>query len=272
MHPNLSFEQAPPISVPFRFFLVAPWFGVAAGMLLVWTGNQAVVSRWSSVALALTHLLVVGFMLQAMVGALFQFVPVAAGGNVWKPRLVASALQPMLLIAALSLVAGFLTGDGKLLRLAAGMFLPAIALLAAILGSALLRTPARGPTVRALRLAVVGLAVTVLLGLVLAEGLAAGHSWPLVEIATVHAGWGLGGWALMLLVGVSYLVVPMFQLTPPFPDGFARVLPFALFGTVVAWSAQLLGLGGRWVSVVWFAGLSLAAAFGSATLSLQSRR
>ena len=81
MHPNLSFEQAPPVSVPYRFFLTAPLFGVAAGLLLVWLGESAVASRWSGGALALTHLLAVGFMLQAMTGAVMQFVPVAAGGR-----------------------------------------------------------------------------------------------------------------------------------------------------------------------------------------------
>ena len=81
MHPNLSFDQAPPVSVPFRFFLTAPWFGVAAGLLLAWSGDLAVASRWTGQALALTHLLVAGYLLQAMTGALFQFVPVAAGGG-----------------------------------------------------------------------------------------------------------------------------------------------------------------------------------------------
>jgi hypothetical protein len=272
MHPNLSFEQAPPISVPFRFFLAAPWFGVAAGLLLVWFGDLAVASRWSPAALALTHLMAVGFMLQAMIGALFQFVPVAAGGNVWRPRLVAGVVQPMLLIAALLLVAGFLTAAGGLFRLAAGIFVATIVFLVVVIGSALLRTPARGATVRALRLAVGGLAATVLIGGVLAEGLAAGHGWPLVEMANVHAGWGLGGWALMLLVGVSYFVVPMFQLTPPFPKRFAQLLPLGLAGAVTAWSLQLFGIGADWMKVVWFFGLSLAAAYAAVTLSLQFRR
>jgi len=35
MHPNLSFDQAPPISVPYRFFLTAPWFGMLAGLLVM---------------------------------------------------------------------------------------------------------------------------------------------------------------------------------------------------------------------------------------------
>ena len=41
MHPNLSFEQAPAISVPYRFFLTAPLFGAAAGLLLAWLGPAA---------------------------------------------------------------------------------------------------------------------------------------------------------------------------------------------------------------------------------------
>jgi hypothetical protein len=66
MQPGLSFEQAPPISVPFRFFLTAPLFGMAAGLLLLWQGPAALASRWTSVALALT--ICSRFMLQAMRG------------------------------------------------------------------------------------------------------------------------------------------------------------------------------------------------------------
>ena len=38
MPADLSFDQAPPIGVPFRFFLTAPWFGVAAGCLATLPG------------------------------------------------------------------------------------------------------------------------------------------------------------------------------------------------------------------------------------------
>ncbi|MCZ7654672.1 MAG: hypothetical protein M5R42_10950 [Rhodocyclaceae bacterium] len=101
MQPGLSFEQAPPISVPFRFFLTAPLFGMAAGLLLLWQGPQAFVSRWTPVALALTHLLAVGFMLQAMCGALLQMLPVAAGANIWQPRRVTHLTHAGLTIGTL---------------------------------------------------------------------------------------------------------------------------------------------------------------------------
>jgi hypothetical protein len=272
MHPNLSFEQAPPISVPYRFFLTAPWFGVAAGVLLVSVGESAVATRWSSEALALTHLLVVGYMLQAMSGALLQFVPVAAGGNVWRPRLVAGLVHPGLILAALALVVAFLTSSGGLFRLAGTVFLVTIGFFVAVVGLALMRTPARGATILSLRLAVSSLLVTVLLGATLAEALASARSWPMIELANVHAAWGLGGWGLLLLAGVSYYVVPMFQLTPAYPVGFARWLSPLLLVVLLVWSLQIDGSSPPWQRLVWLAGLALAGVFAVVTLWLQKHR
>ena len=48
----LSFDQAPPISVPFRFFLTAPLFGIAAGLALLFGDGNALASRWEPLALA----------------------------------------------------------------------------------------------------------------------------------------------------------------------------------------------------------------------------
>jgi predicted outer membrane lipoprotein len=271
VHPNLSFEQAPPIGVPLRFLLTAPWFGVAAGLLLAWSGETAVASRWTPHALAIVHLLVAGYLLQAMSGALFQFVPVAAGGNVWRPRLVAGVLHPALALAAVTLATGLFLFDGVLLRIAAGLFAMAVTFQVVVVGTALWRTPARGPTIVALRLAVAGLAVTITLGLSLAEGLAGDHPWPMATITGVHAAWGLGGWILMLVLGVSYFVVPMFQLTPPYPAAFARRAPWVLVALLGLWSLQLLASPG-WLEPAWPAGLLVAAAYAALTLWLQQHR
>lgn len=179
MHPNLSFDQAPPISVPYRFFLAAPWFGVMAGILLAWSGADALASRWTPEALALTHLIALGFMLQAMSGAVFQFIPVAVGGNVWRPRLVANAVQPVLVLATLLLVAGLLFSLPGLLSAAVPLFLLAVGGFVIAVALALWRTPATGMTLWAMRMAIGGLAVTVLLGSLLAESLARGLAVPL---------------------------------------------------------------------------------------------
>lgn len=272
MHASLSFDQAPPISVPYRFFLVAPWFGALAGILLAWAGADALASRWTPEALALTHLIALGFMLQAMCGAMFQFIPVAVGGNVWRPKLVAITVQPLLLVATPLLVAGLLFGRPLLLSTAAPLFLLAIGGFVTVVTVALWQTPATGMTLWAMRMAIAGLAITVLLGSLLAEALAHGFAVPVIELTNVHLGWGLGGWALMLLAGVSYHVVPMFQLTRPYPAWFTRSFGLLLLGLLLAWSSRLIWDDARWAPLVVFPLLAILSVYAGTTLWLQYTR
>lgn len=272
MHPNLSFEQAPPLSVPFRFFLTAPLFGVAAGLLLFVQGDAMLGSRWMPSTLAGTHLMVVGFMLQSMCGALLQFVPVAAGGNIWRPRLVAGVVHPLLAVAALLLATAFLTERPLLFLAAAYSFVLALGIYLLVAGIALWRTEARGATIAALRIALAGLLVTLILGVTLATGLAHGSELPLLSLTDIHAAWGLGGWAMILLAGVAYYVVPMFQLTPAYPTWLARGIPWALLAVLLLWTTQYFGFSEGTRIALLLAGLGVAGIFAAETLHLQSRR
>lgn len=279
MHPNLSFEQAPPISVPYRFFLTAPWFGVAAGLLLAWLGPAALESRWAPGALALTHLLTVGFLLQAMCGGLLQFVPVATGGNVWQPRRLAAWVHPLVTVAALCLAAGFVWSQPPLFQVAVPLFGVGVGGFIVVVTLSLLGTAAHGMTIQVMRVALFGLAVTLVLGVALASALGwqadfqAG--WPLAAISDVHAAWGLGVWALLLVIGVSYLAVPMFQLTPSYPVWLTRLVPFGILLAIAVSSLQLLldDLSFRpWLSAALLAAILLAALYAGGTLWLQARR
>lgn len=279
MQPTLSFEQAPPISVPYRFFLTAPLFGAAAGLLPLFLGPETFQSRWSPGVLAITHLIVAGFMLQAMCGALLQFVAVVAGANIWRPRWVAAVVHPLITAGAISLAAAFLTDQRALFLLAAAAFVAALGLFLTVMAMALLKTPARGMSILVLRLAVFGLLVTAALGVILAVTMAFAESpfahWPVAALINLHVAWGLGGWALMLVIGVSYMVVPMFQMTPAYPERFARVLPAGLLACLCLWTLQLVAGGGvsqAWQPAVAFAGVALAGSFAATTLWLQSRR
>ncbi len=274
MQPGLSFEQAPPISVPFRFFITAPIFGMAAGLLLLWQGPAALASRWTGVALALTHLVAVGFMLQAMCGALLQMLPVAAGANIWQPRRVTQLTHAGLTIGTLLLLAGFLFEQALFFRIAVPFMTASLGAFALIVLVALFNTPAKGPTILALRIAVFGLIVTISLGATLASTFGWQLALPLTEITHVHAAWGLGGWSLLLVAGVAYLVVPMFQLTPPYPAWLTRSFSVTLFCLLAAWSITWLPLqrpDGLQAALACAAAL-LAALFAAVTLRLQARR
>lgn len=280
----LSFDQAPPISVPYRFFLTAPLFQMLAGALLLVEGDALLASRWTPGALALTHLFTVGFMLQAMLGALMQFIPVVAGGNLWRPRLIAGVAHPLLTLAALLLATAFLSGAPLAFRLAGGLFALAAGVLLPAIGMALARRLPPTPTLQALRLSTSGLAVTVLLGLGLLHSLHSGSAWPLPLLTDIHLGWGLGVWGLGLLAGASYVVVPMFQLTPPYPKALSRLLLPGLLLAAVLGSLPLLppllphDLSAATPQLALLAGigqflaLALAAVFAGSTLILQGRR
>lgn len=271
MQPVLSFEQAPPISVPFRFFLTAPLFGIAAALLMLWQPSALLDSRWTPAAFALTHLFALGFMLQVMCGALLQMIPVVVGANIWQPRRVTLFTHAGLTIGTILLAAGFVAESPALFRVATpflGISLGGFTLVVLV---ALLRTPAEGPTIIAMRLSVLAFLVTILLG----TALGASSGWPVVlpaiDWTDIHAAWGLAGWSLLLVIGVAFLVVPMFQLTPAYPGLLARGVPAVLFALLCLWS-----FGSQYADAARTAlgclGAALAAWFALVTLRLQSQR
>lgn len=272
MQALMSFESAPPYAAPLRFFLTAPLFAVLAGLLIAFEGPDIYVSRWMPAALAVTHLLTLGFMLQMMFGALIQILPVVAGANLPRPLLVATIVHAGLSIGALLLAAGFYFAVPILLSSAAGLLaLTVIVFLAAAL-RALIGISSTSPTIRGLKLAMFALAVVVSLGVVMAQALAYGWALPLPMLTDLHAGWGLGGWAGVLLAAIAYVVVPMFQLTPGYPARASWWYPVAMLALLLLWSSAVLadspGLIRFSQALAALAGL----AFAGLTLRLQCKR
>ncbi|MCC6334122.1 MAG: hypothetical protein IT380_09070 [Myxococcales bacterium] len=268
----LSLEQAPPWSVPLRFFFTAPLFGVAAGVVGAWRGAELVSTRWAPAAVAAVHLITAGFMLQVMVGALLQVLPVAAGANVWRPRLVAGVVHPLITVGAVALAAGFLGLGQPALQLATVLLGAGVTVFVVATGVALLRSPAIGPTLPTLKLAVLGLAVAAGLGVSLAAQLGFSLPLPLGALVDLHVAWATLGWGVMLVAAVAYLVVPMFQLTPPYPLAVARAVPAGLVVALVAWTG---GVAFDSRALSWLGAVLGAAAllgFAAQTLALQRRR
>ncbi len=269
--PGLTYQQAPPFSVPLRFFLTAPIFLFLAGVALLLPGAAAW-QRWSPVALAVVHLVALGFLTMVMVGALLQLLAVAAGAPVLGARLLAAGVHGLLTPATLLLAAGLgLPQPGLLYPALALVALSLVMFLAAVAAS--LRRALRSATVWAMAVAAFALLLT------LALGLALGGSrlglWPLANFAVwvdVHAGWGLLGWVFVLLAGVAYVVVPMFQLTPGYPHRVQTFLvPAVLAGLLCLSLAWGLGIG----PLAKPAELLLAAClaiFAGVTLHLQRQR
>jgi hypothetical protein len=271
---GLLFEQAPPVSVPLRFLLTAPWFAVLAAALLGWVGPDALASRWTPALLGVTHLLTLGFMASAMMGALLQILPVVGGVAVKPAGLVAAIVHPALALGALSLATGLACELRWTVRVAVVLVASGFLVFLISAGRSLLQGSLRDVTLRTIALALTSLAATISLGSLLASAFGWNLALPLIPITALHAGWGLLGWTVLLVVGVAQQVVPMFQATPPYPRWLARGFAPGLFALLCVWSAatwmdfRLLAAALAWPIAV------ATAAFACTTLWLQgcSRR
>lgn len=272
MQALLSFDKAPPFAAPLRFFLTAPLFPLLAGLLLLVLGPDMFASRWMPGLLAATHLITVGFMLQVMLGALIQILPVVAGANLANPLAVSRWLHIGLSAGGLLLAAGFLLGQPGLLSAAALTLGLSIAAFLGATGRALSGVPSTSPTIRGLKFALFGLAGAVALGVLLALALAQGWALPLPLLADLHAGWALGGWAGVLLAAMAYVVVPMFQLTPGYPARPSWWFPRIMLALVLVWSLAVLLESPFTVRLVQGLAALVGIAFAGLTLRLQMQR
>jgi len=275
MKAGLAYEAMPPLSVPMRFFLTAPLFGIAAGLLLL-IDDAVLVSRWTPGALATVHLITVGFMLQVMLGALMQILPVVAGASFPAPLHIATFTHVAVSAGAISLSWGL--GRSQPNAIVIGAVLLGIGLVV-FLGAAtmaLRRAPkSKGSsrTPRDLRLALTGLTVTTVLGLLLAFILARGFTIPITlpALVNLHAGWGWMGWGGLLLAATSWIVVPMFQITPSYPATFTSVWAPVVLAMLLLWTAAMVIDFDLAIVAAVFVLLVLAGAYAGMTLKLQSQ-
>lgn len=246
MRRALSFDNSPPLSVPLRFFINAPFFAVLAGLLLLWAGPQALASRWSPYTLALTHLLTLGVLASVMTGALIQILPVATGVSILAPRLTSVIVHALLTLGTLALAAAFLLMLPWLFHVALCLLgLAFLGLFAACAGGLWKhrRQAEKGSEeiLLAARLAMGALFVTVLLGLTLGAGFAWQLPLPMVLLTDIHAAWGLLGWVGLLVMGIAYQVIPIFQATELYPRPVMQWLAPLSFTLLVLWTGAMLG-------------------------------
>lgn len=264
----LSLSQTPPLSVPLPYFLLAPLFAAAAALLLLVEGPEALVSRWSPTMLALTHMVTLGVLGTIMLGALQQLVPVLVGVPLPAQRPLAWGLFLLWLPGSVLLISGMAAGWPAAVQLGGGVLGVAVAVLVLLVGRSVWRSSSRHATVHAMGLALVGFAIAVAIALYLL--LQFDGQLPLAHsLTTLHIGWASLGWLFLLLAGVAYQVVPMFQITPEYPPRLRRWLAPAVALLLLLWSLQ------RWLPGLSLLGWLLAAAvalFAVQTLRLQAKR
>ena len=232
---GLSFNALPPIDLPFRFFLTAPLFVILCAFLIMFSGDTLWVSRWQPGILALTHGFTLGFLTMVMMGALLQLLPVIGGVGIAKPRLIVSICHSTLVIGTLCLMANFIW-PSTLLGISSLIFLVcSIGVYFLAFAWVLVKNLSQGESIIGFRLAMSALFMVLLFGAgLLSQSIGFINVDSMGKILTNnHALFGLAGWGSLLIISVSFQVIPMFHVAPSFPKLISRYLPSSLFVLLV---------------------------------------
>ncbi len=100
----------------------------------------------------------------------------------------------------------------------------------------------------AARLSVAALVATILSGGLLAAGFAWSLPMPMILLTNIHAAWGLLGWVGLLVMGMAFQLIPIFQVTELYPRPITRWLAALSFLALMLWTAVALW-GGDHISL-----------------------
>lgn len=232
--PNgLSADQAPPFSSPIRFFLTAPIFAILAGCLLLFYDSSEF-SRSSFVAVAFIHLLTLGFAGFVMIGALQQMLPVLAGVNFPKPKLLASFLHITLSVGVILMACGFIYSDHTMQFLSSIFLIIPILIFAGVIFYVLSKVDYANETVNSMKYAVISLIFVAFSGGFLLISHASENFGDIfLYVKFIHVNFASFGWIFLLILGVSFQVIPMFWGSSDYKNEYKRYLVYTIFGFLI---------------------------------------
>jgi len=221
---GLSMDQAPPIVVVLRFFLTGTIFGIVASVMLFFYG-ETITDFSSAQALALTHTLTLGVMASFMFGALYQMLPVLCGVAIKKPELLALRVNYALILGTIFLIISFFILNTTLYIIAAFSLAYALFTTAYVMIKKL-KTISHSSSSRGMLLSLISLVFVAILGLLLLS-LRGGFNINIDYLAlkSAHFSFGLFGWIALLIISVSFQVIEMFYVTPPYNKKYAKYMP-----------------------------------------------
>lgn len=199
--------------------LAAEHFGAAilyllAGSVgLVWIAPELAMGTYASPHVAgVTHLFTLGWLTTTIFGALCQLLPVALAAPLRSTKLGHASFWTFAPGAGL-----FACGvaDSSTVLHHAGVGLVAVGVVLALVnvGSSLPRSRSRDVTWAAVCVALVFLATTLVLGVVLLHNIHTGFlASARIRVLAIHLHVAIVGWALLVIVGVSHRLLPMFLL------------------------------------------------------------
>jgi len=221
--PGMASAKAPPGLLPGEHFAAALLFFMLGTVGLFAFGPDLAAGYFLAPRVAATtHLFTLGWITTSIMGALYQFLPVALDQPIRSIRLAHTSFV-LFVPGLLAFVTGLVTGRSVMLLAGAATFGTGVLLFIGNLATALKRARRRDVTWWALSFATFYLAITLVLGLALTGNLRWGYlGGGRVASIGVHLHVALSGWVLLVIVGVAHRLLPMFLLSHGAGDRFAK--------------------------------------------------
>ena len=230
--------NAPSVTLPLAFILTGLGALLAGLLGLVWRPELLATYHYNQYVIALTHLMVLGWLCTAVMGAVYQLVPVALETKLHSERLAMMHFA-FHVVGFAGMVWMFWRWDLKQVGHYGSVFAFGVGLFAYNVGRTLLRVHRWNVIATAVASAVFWLGCAVLAGLCVAAAKCSYESAALLSPASfvggmvnglqaiasyvkrfdqisvmhAHAHLGVVGFFLILIVGVSFRLVPMFTLS-----------------------------------------------------------
>jgi len=245
---GLSLDQAPPISVVFRFFFGGAIFGMLAGFLML-VFHNAIFLSYSTEALIFTHTLTLGVMLSFMFAALFQMLPVIAGVTLKSPIKRANLVQYPFVLGTFLLLFAFWLSSSLLFALASLFLASSILYIVLVMLVNLVKLKNHSSSSKGMLFALLSLVFVVFMALYLTATLAGVNSGEYYSsVKEAHYSFGLFGWVALLIISISFQVIEMFYVTPPYPKLVSKYLPLTLLTLLVVTS--IIGLFNSYIWIL----------------------
>ena len=243
-----------------QHFAAATFYLVAGSIGLFWIAPDLAAGAYLAPRVGgVTHLFTLGWLTTTIFGALTQLLPVALGAPLRSTR-VAQATFWTFAPGAGFLAAGVAASRLALLVPGVLLLITGILLALANLAATLARAKTRDPTTAAIVLALGFLASTLVFGVVLVHNLHTGFiAADRLRVLAIHLHVALVGWVLLMIVGVSHRLLPMFLLAH---GADTRWTGRALAGLASGVVVLALGIGAGRTPLEWAGALLLAGGLG----------
>lgn len=254
---GLTMQGTPSLRLPGEHFAAAIFFLFFGALGLIWIAPELAAGLYLSPHVAgVTHLFTLGWLSMTIFGALYQLLPVALGVSISSER--AGHLSFWMFAPGVALFASGVAFSSTDLRYA-GIGLISVAIICLLInaGLSLRRVAKRDVIWVAVMTGISFLTVTLLLGSLLSENMRTGLlADARIRVLTTHLHVAMLGWVLVMIIGISHRLLPMFLLAHTAGTQWTkRALAFVAPGVVVlgcglATDHHVAGISISWVGLV----------------------